>query len=504
MTPSSISLFSLLVVSLLLCCLNSLHAEYSIRFSHQAGQYQFSYLNVELNETLSAFGKDILFLESTEYVQLEESPLNLQISFVPSNPPVSINTTVEFEDGRWTYFVVTEPSGEVGDFIVLDDAEAPLQDWINFRVVYLSPLTNCDFYLDSVLLYPNLSYQNVTSIVQIPAGQHSIKIVDLKTEFSEEGLFTFSPGTGNTIVLNTGELGEVHAVHMVDTEFLYPTCEVRAINAVPEEDSEYVWVRLNSTEWFLEYASVENYQSIPVGEYSDVVFLTPEGSRLASTHFECESSGHYTIVLYGSPSSGVELSATVLDDANSAPLFSYTAVRVVHLSPSPSASPAQTLFDSIDVALLSCGQASKYVETSLTSLDIALIPLQTEEKLFQTTLTSQQYLNGYVYSLFVFGLEDSDDSKYGISSQFVSDFIQIEVPATTTTTGQSTTGDHDDDDDDDDGDDGYSAGQIAGIVIGVLLAVALVVVIVVFVIRKRSSGEKNEEHKDSLLFPGGL
>lgn len=149
----------------------------------------------------------------SEYLELSAGPHNLSITESGADGEPILETTVDVEPRTATTIAVaTNASANQPDLVPLsDDALAPGENSSALRFVHLvdgAPAVNLTTETDNgtVVLAENLSEQNASSYVTVPAGNHSIDVRLADAEADGEPL--------TTIALET-ENGSAHSVLLI-------------------------------------------------------------------------------------------------------------------------------------------------------------------------------------------------------------------------------------------------------------------------------------------------
>eukprot|EP01099_Mayorella_cantabrigiensis_P001663 TRINITY_DN1742_c0_g1_i2.p1 TRINITY_DN1742_c0_g1~~TRINITY_DN1742_c0_g1_i2.p1 ORF type:complete len:439 (-),score=102.91 TRINITY_DN1742_c0_g1_i2:28-1344(-) len=381
----------------------------TFRVSHQVSNEADVAIDVRVDgQPIEAF-TDIAYSQASPYADFPDREQYLLSVYVSGTDVLLFNTTSEFTSNAVSsFFVAQNPDLELEGLVYLEQDQDPSEYFANYRVINLATTTDSVSFSVDDQYVDTLGFDQESSTQTLSAAIYAFTLVNSTDEvilLTYE--FTFESGVEYTVIINfLPPTTEYQLYLLVNQKNIYDTCQIRGINSVPSPDAvtlQIVREEVVTWEAALDYSDVPEYQNLATGLYS-LRFLNASQTIMASIPFACESSGRYSLVIAGDESFGEDYEAEVIVDANYAPLYSQSAIRVIFLSPSPSASPAELIIEGLSMGVISFPDSSEYTIT--TVIDGVSVVLETDNLILVNDTDDLEF--GTSFSLFVFGLLDSD------------------------------------------------------------------------------------------------
>eukprot|EP01099_Mayorella_cantabrigiensis_P005362 TRINITY_DN4262_c0_g1_i1.p1 TRINITY_DN4262_c0_g1~~TRINITY_DN4262_c0_g1_i1.p1 ORF type:complete len:496 (-),score=109.23 TRINITY_DN4262_c0_g1_i1:96-1583(-) len=486
MRSLALPLFSLLLILFLVSLVNG---DSYIRVSHQVSRRPDLAIDVRVDGASIDQFNDLVYTDTSVYVAFPEQEQYFMTIYVSGTDFLLFNWTCELApNSTASFFVAQNRDFEFEGLVYTSQTADPPQYSFNYRVINLATTRDVVGVIVNDQQIDTLGFDQESVTQTLVAAVYTFVLVNTTNQailLSSE--LTLRPGNDYSIIINfVGGTTKYEFQQLIDFRYPFSACQIRGINAIPEGQVLTLRIVQELLLYFesdLDYSAVSSaYSTIPPGLYA-ARWWNSSREYIASRPFYCESSNRYSIVISGDSSLGEDVTVQVFQDSNFAPLNTQSSLRVVLLSPSPSASPANITLQGENAGEVFFPDATSYLAT--TGGDVSIVLEANGQILVNSNLNLEP---GTSYSLLVFGLVDGDPNSdlYPIISSLVADF-QAEDPSTSSTTG-STTGTIIDDFDDD---SGLSGGHIAGIVVGVVVGVILFGGMVCFLKRRKRRGQQD-------------
>jgi hypothetical protein len=321
---------------------------------------------------------DVPFFTVSSYLEL--APGQVELAVTEAGEPLShgnilLSGTVTVEAGQ-DYSIIARGSttSSVGLTTVEDENGPPAVGEARLRVAHFSPdAPAVDILVDGARVVTNLSFQEVSGYLSVPAGSYSVGVAPTGGAPIATFDVTLEAGKVYTAWANgllAGSGAQAFTVTPTIDASYTQTAGLRVLHASPDAPAVDVFVDGTLTLEGLAFGEITDYLRLYAGSYAVEIRAAGGGPSVFSGTLALEAGQDYTVAARGlldAPSPEAAFGVTVLEDDNSPPSPGKAKVRFVHFSPNAPAVDVRVgetvLFDDI-----SYNTASGYIEADPAAL----------------------------------------------------------------------------------------------------------------------------------------